>query len=1118
MTVVTTCPNCEALFEVTERVIGEQVRCPHCKQAFDLSKVNNGPADNEIGDAVDDTKAIVRKPEDTVPLRPVLSEAATIPSPQSGRDTEIIPPSATAATRSGEHAVEVDATISLSSGTQGGGPSSTDTSFKDTNTSTKTFGEYELLHEIARGGMGVVFKARQTKANRVVALKMILSGNLAGQNEVNRFYTEAEAAANLDHPNIVPVYDVGQIDGQHYFSMGFVDGQSLKDRVDDGPLPAQDAAQMAKTISEAVAYAHEKGIIHRDLKPSNVLLDQAGSPKISDFGLAKQMDSNSELTATGQVMGTPQYMPPEQAAGKIDEVGPAADVYSLGAILYELLTGRPPFQAASAVETLRLVLQKEPLAPSQLNPAIDRDLETICLKCLEKEISRRYGSARDLADELGRYLASEPILAHPISRPARAWRWCKRNPVVASLATAAVVFLLVGTVVSISLAIVASERANFAIEKGAEAERERKRADDERNSNALAQKVARANGLVEALFTADIARAPDLISELGPYREWTDPLMKQEKTKSANNPRKQLQASLALLAVDAEQVEYLYGRMLTAEPQEMIVIRAALLSHKADLTKQLWTVLENPQHDEDQRFHAACALSLFSPDDPRWENVSDDVAAMLAMQNPFVIAQWTDAFKGTGRWLAPPLAEFLVDEKRTISARGLIATVYDKFAGDIPDAYEGLEDQLTEVVQPSETHGPMDRILETAEANVALAKKQASVGLTLMIVGQGEKVWSLLKHSPDPTVRSYLIERLAQAGVDPKVLLAQLEEQQEASVKRAILLSLGEYGLDRLSLAARQNQIPRLLQLYRDDPDPGIHGAAEWLLRQWRASDEMKAVDKELETGKVEGQRKWYLNLQGQTMVVVPSGEFWRYNSRTGVRYRSRVDRNFAIGSKEVTLEQFLQFRPSFNERKDFTPTSDCPLGVAWYDAVAYCNWLSDQEGIPKEQWCYVPNKDGKYETGMTIPGNSLQRTGYRLLTEQEWAYAYRAGADTLYSFGDSVELLRQYAWFNQNSFSKTQPVGSLKANDHGLFDMLGNVNEWCNETYPEVTDLNARNDVSSKKDQEDNLLVDDQKRVSRGGSIYTDSATMRLRGDIATHDPALTTPWYGFRVVRTYP
>ncbi len=262
------------------------------------------------------------------------------------------------------------------------------------------FGDYELIREIARGGMGVVFQARQVSLNRTVALKMILAGQLADETDVKRFYTEAEAAANLDHPGIVPIFEVGQHEGQHYFSMGFVEGQSLSQRLAEGPLPPREAAELMRRVSEAIEYAHQRGVIHRDLKPANILLDQNGNPRVTDFGLAKKIQGDSGLTGSGQIMGTPSYMPPEQAGGPRGEVGPAADVYALGATLYALVTGRPPFQAATAMDTVLQVITDEPVSPRRLNPALDRDIETICLKCLEKEPSKRYASAQALADEL----------------------------------------------------------------------------------------------------------------------------------------------------------------------------------------------------------------------------------------------------------------------------------------------------------------------------------------------------------------------------------------------------------------------------------------------------------------------------------------------------------------------------------------------------------------------------------------------------------------------------------------------------------------------------------------------------------------------------------------------
>jgi outer membrane protein assembly factor BamB len=311
------------------------------------------------------------------------------------------------------------------------------------------FGDYELLTEIARGGMGVVYRARQVSLNRVVALKMILAGQLAGADDVERFRLEAQTAAALQHPHIVTIHEVGEHEGQHYFSMDFVEGKSLADLVRDNPLPPQQAAQHVRLIAQAIQYAHQRGVLHRDLKPSNVLIDHLGQPRVTDFGLAKRIDKDAGLTATGAVVGTPSYMPPEQASGQRGAMGPASDVYSLGAVLYELVTGRPPFRAATPLDTLLQVLEAEPAPPRLLNPAVGRDLETIILKCLHKEPAKRYASAQELADDLGAFLDGRPIKARRPGLAERALRWAQTQrrsaAIILLTATASALLLLGGT-------------------------------------------------------------------------------------------------------------------------------------------------------------------------------------------------------------------------------------------------------------------------------------------------------------------------------------------------------------------------------------------------------------------------------------------------------------------------------------------------------------------------------------------------------------------------------------------------------------------------------------------------------------------------------------------------
>ncbi len=296
-----------------------------------------------------------------------------------------------------------------------------------------SIGDYDLIAPIGRGGMGVVYRARQRRLDRLVAVKLLLAGAYASDEARRRFEGEALSAARLRHPHIVPVYETGEHGGQPYFSMELVEGQTLADLTRSGPLSPQRAAALLRPVAEAVHFAHGQGVLHRDLKPSNILLDGTGAPRVTDFGLARLVEASERLTLSGEVLGSPAYLAPEQARGERAREGVGSDVYSLGAILYELLCGRPPFLGDSPQSILRQVAEAEPLSPRRLNPGVPRDLETICLKCLEREPPARYRSAGELAEELRRFLDNEPVLARPVGPVGRAWRWSQRHPARAGL-------------------------------------------------------------------------------------------------------------------------------------------------------------------------------------------------------------------------------------------------------------------------------------------------------------------------------------------------------------------------------------------------------------------------------------------------------------------------------------------------------------------------------------------------------------------------------------------------------------------------------------------------------------------------------------------------------------
>ena len=473
--IVFACPSCQKPLRIGAEHAGKQIRCPGCEHRCRIPPLSAAPVQPGSPSTAKTSAAPAG----------VVSERPTLPPTTPTNAQEDLPP-----------AVSVE-TATL--------PPAPATSKASAAALVDSVPGYEIVGELGRGGMGVVYKARQIGLNRPCALKMILAGGHAGEADLARFRTEGEAIARLQHPNIVAVYEVGTHEGKPFFSLEFCSGGSLDRKLAGTPVDPTEAAKLVRTLAQAMHAAHQANVIHRDLKPANVLLSpphppapsptrgegepellappsptrgeggwggEGWQPKITDFGLARQLDQQGQ-TQTGAIMGTPSYMAPEQAEGKKD-IGPPADVYALGAILYECLTGRPPFKAATALDTILQVVSDEPVPPRQLNAKVPADLETICLKCLQKEPSKRYGSAAELADDLGRFLAGEPIQARPVGRIEQAGKWVRRNPVVAALMAAVAASLLLGACVATLFAVQSNlnattaraetERANAAAE------------------------------------------------------------------------------------------------------------------------------------------------------------------------------------------------------------------------------------------------------------------------------------------------------------------------------------------------------------------------------------------------------------------------------------------------------------------------------------------------------------------------------------------------------------------------------------------------------------------------------------------------------------------------------
>lgn len=947
-----------------------------------------------------------------------------------------------------------------------------------------TFGDYEILEKIAQGGMGIVYKARQSKLNRIVALKRIRSADLADADQIRRFYAEAEAAAKLNHPGIVPVYDVGEVVGEHFFSMAFVDGESLSDRVKrDGPLQGQDAARCLQQAADAVQVAHDAGIVHRDIKPANLLIDRDDKVQVTDFGLAKLQQSDSELTREGQVLGTPAYMPPEQADGRHDHVGEAADIYSLGATLYFLLTGRPPFQAATLPETLKQVIENEPVAPRKLDPSIPKDLETICGKCLRKVSPQRYASARELAEDLRRWLQGEPIQARPVGRVEQAWMWCKRKPVVAGLTAAIILGVVIGTAVF-------WERQN----------------------------AARTTGLVESLAKAEPTQVPAIIEELDRLDWWAEPRLRKQLSAEGNSPaarRTRLHARIALADTDPSLADALVDDLLSADFRDIGNLRDALRRCSSSRIAPLWEVIrgtaEDPQPTDGQRLRAGLALAGLDAENDRWNAddhrfLVDQLVATDAFHQPEVL----ELLQPICDSLLEPLEVVFVDDDRNEFQRVAAANAIAEFAGDDAKRLSRLLLRASapqfkilfrhyQHVAETATRSRFEEMLRRqptlemgASERIVLGQERADSAITLVRLGERSSTLDVLRFDDDPEALTQFVHRCQDRGVTVSALveLFELVDQRRGSlgderqkvddnVMYGLLLALGEFAWDDLP-ATRDELVERLEEVYQRDPSSGVHSATGWLLRQWGQQDFVDQVDRTPLPYDPTGHREWFVRKivsesgrDGEystgpkstylTFIVFQPAEFTmgtpddeQYRQYDETQHQVKFTRHVAVCDRELMWAQWMAWegtgrRDTFaGQTTKILGDNDPVFGVSWFDSVAYCRWLSEQDGLSEDEQCYE-HPSSLPKDGAGNPTNwplRLDGAGFRLPTEAEWEFICRSGTSTAYSFGQDEQLLDHYAWHQTNFGDWSHPTRELRPNPRGLFDIHGNVYEWNHDWY----------------------------------------------------------------------
>jgi eukaryotic-like serine/threonine-protein kinase len=666
-----------------------------------------------------------------------------------------------------------------------------------------------------------------------------------------------------------------------------------------------------------------------------------------------------------------------------------------------------------------------------------------------------------------------------------------------------------------------------------------------------------ATSVRDRILNANTTDVPIILEEMKRYRHWIDNLLQDAFHKAGANKhaRKQLHTSLAVLPLDPEQMNYLYERLLEAERHEVAIIRDALAPYKSDLEERLWSVLMRPgKQNESQRLRAASALATYAPQSEKWEKVRDQIANDFVAVPAVFLATWIELLHPVREKLLSAVATVFRDRQRRETERSLATDILAEYAADAPIVLTDLlmdadNEQFSIIYSKLQMHGGYGLAILQAEldkaaplehdANEGLAKRRANAAVALLKLNHPAKVWPLLKHGRDPRARSYLIHRLSSLGVDAGAIVKRLDEEPEVTIRRALLLSLGEFGEMELSLDDRKALLPKLQDIYRNDADPGLHASSEWLMRTWKHEDwltqanEEWAKDKELRKKRLEGIGKllakekektlpqWYVNGQGQTMVVVPGPvQFEMGSPLTEVgredherQHKRRISRSFALAAKSVTVEQYRRFDKNHKILDKYTRTAELPVvGISWYNATQYCNWLSKEEGVDKDQWCYETDPIGQVTK---LKENYLRLTGYRLPTEAEWEYACRAGAMTSRYFGETEELLPKYAWYNKNSQLQTWPVGSLKPNDLGLFDVQGNVYIWCQESYQEYP-IARGNDALEDQEDDELLIVNTKSRVLRGGSFINPASYVRSanRND---NVPLNWNDYYGFRLGRTF-